>query len=136
MVTAMDVNLSTIRQRLNRLIWKDGLTREEIRRQWRNIPISLYERLPLGYRFRGPGDVMSYLERLLRDQPIIMGPVDAPHGYEVSSAARSLDILPAQHGVGSGSDSGVTGGGSAQTGTGREGVTYGGGQEEDHGHTA
>ncbi len=118
-------DLGEIRESLQKLNWGKGLTRDGIRAQWTRMSASIYDALPLDYKFRDEGEAMSYFDQLLRHGVIqnLHDTGDAPNEYKptlgnVTNAAR-------EPGVGSGGDPGYTGGGSVQTGVGRQGTTYG-----------
>ncbi|MBI3976814.1 MAG: hypothetical protein HY331_01385 [Chloroflexi bacterium] len=126
----MDRNhLDDIRERLRSLDWSKGLTRLEMHRQWPDMPPALLDALPFDYRFADPGSVMSYVEAVLRTGRIDSVPGEPPTGYGESPLFGMHTVFPPEHGVGSGLDSGYTGGGSAQTGSTRDGTTYGAPEE-------
>jgi hypothetical protein len=118
-------DLGTIREKAHSLKWRDGLDRGGIRRQWHNMPSTIYDVLPVDYVFHNEGEVMSYFEHLLRHGALqnLRDTGDDPRTYKDSS--EEFLRIPSKHGVGSGADPGYTGGGSVQTGVGREGTTYG-----------
>lgn len=125
--------LGDIRVRLGKLKWKNGLNRDEMRKQWRNMPLRVYDLLPVDYRFRDAGEVMSYFEHLLRhgavDELDFTG--EPPSESVPSTTVVRMPLVSRQHGVGSGGGSGYTGGGSAQTGFGRAGTTYGDAEDQE-----
>jgi len=124
-VEKVDVDLGEIRERLRPLEWGDGLSRTEIKRQWQDMPDAVYGVLPTDFVFRNEGEVMSYLAHLRRHGAVAPLPELEPHGYGPSPTGTSVARAPTEHGVGSGTDTGYTGGGSVQTGVGRSGTTYG-----------
>ncbi|MCL5265448.1 MAG: hypothetical protein M1343_09710 [Chloroflexi bacterium] len=126
----MKFDLGMIREHLRKLKWGDGLTPAQMRHQWRGMPQHVYDGLPKDYVFRNEGEVMSYLEHLLHDGFIdrLEDTGEDPKEYRISPTGATQ--VPRQHGVGSGAGSGYTGGGSVQTGAGREGTTYGDTEEE------
>lgn len=123
-------DIGTVREHLHRLKWKDGLARDDIRRRWPGLPETIYNALPRDYVFRNEGEVMSYLEHLLRHGALdrLEDTGEPPQSYRPS--VGDVTHSPREHGVGSGGDPGYTGGGSVQTGVGRSGTTYGDTEEK------
>ncbi|MBI4322636.1 MAG: hypothetical protein HY675_29445 [Chloroflexi bacterium] len=119
--------LGDIRERLSKLRWKNGLNRDEMRKQWRNMPSKVYDLLPTDYRFGTGGEVMSYFEHLLHHgivEELDLAGKPPPESVHSTTLAR-MPLVPHQRGVGSGTDPGYTGGGSVDTGVGPGGTTYG-----------
>ena len=125
--------LGDVRTKLSKLKWKNGLNREDIHKQWRNMPLRIYDLLPADYRFADAGAVMSYFEHLLQRGAIeeldLAG--QPPSASVPSTTMARIRMVPHQHGVGSGGGSGYTGGGSVTSGIGREGTTYGDAEDEE-----
>jgi hypothetical protein len=93
-----------------------------------DLPGQVVAQLPADFRFRDPGEVMSYVRHLLA-HGILPGdpdlaPTNPPIGYGDSPTGRTFQTHSLDHGVGSGAGSGYTGS-DAQTGEGRDGVPYG-----------
>jgi len=123
--------LGDIRVRLGKLKWKDGLNRDEIRKQWRNMPVRVYDLLPTDYQFKDAGEVMSYFEHLLHHGVVDeLDLTEEPSESITSTTVVRMPLASKQHGVGSGGGSGYTGGGSVQTGVGRTGTTYGDSEDQ------
>ncbi len=118
-------DLGMIRESLRKLAWGGGLSRDAVRDQWHNMPEQIYNALPKDYVFRDDGEVMSYLEHLLRHGAIenLRDTGEDPQQYKPSLG--EVTHQPREHGVGSGADPGYSGGGSVQTGVDRGGTTYG-----------
>lgn len=125
--------LGDVRVKLSKLKWKDGLTREDIRKQWPNIPERIFDLLPIDYRFADAGALMSYFEHLMRRGAVEEMDLGGqpPSASIPSTTMANMPLSPRQHGVGSGADPGYTGGGSVQSGIGREGTTYGDVEDEE-----
>ncbi|MDA8216463.1 MAG: hypothetical protein M0Z94_02470 [Dehalococcoidales bacterium] len=127
----MAVDFDRLRRQLAALEWGKGLTRDGIRLRYRELPEEVYLHLPSEKAFRSAEEVVVYTERALRRaQELDMPPEGAaeeggPEGWGDSPAAEIVERPDMGHGVGSGANPGYTGGGSAQTGVGREGTTYG-----------
>lgn len=118
----MGLYSSDLRKRLQRLSWGDGLTREEMYNQWKDMPRELYRTLPPGHRFANVGEVMSYLDHLKTGSPIVISPYGAPSEYGPSPTAVPVRESSTVHGIGSGLHEGDTGS-EAQTGAWREGAS-------------
>ena len=118
----MPITMNEVRERLHRLSWGDGLTREEIYNQWGDMPRELYRKLPHDHRFAAAGEVMSYLIHLAEGKPILTSPYGAPPEYGPSPTAVPVQETDVVHGIGSGAHEGPTGA-EAQTGAWREGVS-------------
>jgi len=124
----MDTERGELRARLQKLQWGSGLTVREMLAQSPDLPQSIMEHLPRDYRFRDPGEVMSYVHHLLArgllPENIQVAPVTPPIGYGDSPIGRTFQTHSTEYGVGSGASSGYTGS-DAQTGECRQGVPYG-----------
>ena len=110
-----------LRVALHRLHWGDGLTREEMWRQNQRLPRNLLARLPAGYRFRGPAEVMSYFDHLRRHGVEEIQPVVPPLAWGESPTGHTFSTGELQHGIGSGATT-VETGASGQTGVDRSGT--------------
>ena len=130
----MRIDIGELRAWLGELQWGEGLTSPEVLAQARARSLhpppgggQVIEQLPRDYRFRNPGEVLSYVEHLLRSGVMPgnpdLSPVQPPSGYTDSPTGRMLPSSDLNHGVGSGAGSGYTGS-DAQTGDSQEGVDY------------
>jgi len=118
----MAISIAELRERLKRLSWGDGLTRDEIYNQWDGMPDEVFEKLPPDYRFTDADGIMSYLAHLAAGQPIETSPYGAPPEYGPSPTAIPARESDTTHGIGSGVHEESTGS-EAQTGAYRDGVS-------------
>jgi hypothetical protein len=56
------MTLGELRSALDAIDWRSGLTRDQIRRKYRQLPHSIYLRLPSSKRFRSTEDVLHDAE--------------------------------------------------------------------------
>lgn len=116
------------RRHLDTLDWgTTGLTRDDIRAQWADMPEPMYNQLPPDFTFPDTGSLASYLQHVASHN-IVQGEPPAgepPRAWGPSPTGRVMVDRERSHGVGSGAGSGETGSG-AQTGESRDGVSYGG----------
>jgi hypothetical protein len=127
----MAIDLRGLQDRLQEIEWGTGLTRDAIRLRWPELPEEVYMHLPSEKRFSSANNLVGFLGRrlALAESPEIPegGATDdgGPADWGESSTGATLETPDLGHGVGSGANPGYTGGGSVQTGVGREGTTYG-----------
>lgn len=132
----MSIDFASLRESLSRLDWGKGLTRDGIRLRFADVPEDVYIHLPSEKRFRSADEVVRFAQRALRrsaareedEEEALEQEALEEGGPEAwgDSPTGSTTITPdLGHGVGSGANPGYTGGGSVQTGVGREGTTYG-----------
>ncbi len=127
----MAVDLQGLRDSLRDLDWGTGLTRDAIRLRWPGLPQEIYMHLPSEKRFTSPEHLVSFVDRRLamaESEEIPEGSAaedGGPADWGDSVTGGTFTTPDLGHGVGSGANPGYTGGGSVQTGVGREGTTYG-----------
>ena len=127
----MAIDFAALREGLADLDWGAGLTRDGIRLRWPALPQEVYLHLPSEKRFTSAEEVMLFVHRRLRLAEQEEIPEDGalgdggPPAWGDSVTGETLVRPDLGHGVGSGAHPGYTGGGSVQTGVGREGTTYG-----------
>ena len=130
----MRIDIGELREWLGRLQWGEGLTSPEIIGQARATSQhpppgggQVIDQLPRDFRFRNPGEVISYVDHLLKSGVMPgnadLSPVQPPSGYTDSPTGRVFQTGEVSHGVGSGAGSGYTGS-DAQTGDSQQGVDY------------
>lgn len=56
------ITVGALRRALDALNWRDGLTRDQIRRKYRQLPQSIYLRLPASKRFHSADAVLHDTE--------------------------------------------------------------------------
>ena len=114
----------TLRARLARLQWGEGLTRDEIQNQAIDLSREPALRLlPADFLFPTAGAVISYLRHVEQTGVPQPAPFGAPRDYPAQSpTGRTVPFHPVQPSVGSGAESGDTGS-SYQTGVGRAGTS-------------
>jgi len=127
----MAMDFASLREQLAQLDWERGLTRDGIRLRWKRMPRQLYLHLPSEKRFVSAEEVVLYVRRALRlaaepEMPDKESVADGgPDAWGDSPSGETIVSPDLGHGIGSGANPGYTGGGSVQTGIGREGTTYG-----------
>ncbi len=132
----MALDFAALRAQLARLDWGRGLTRDGIRLRLGQLPEELYMHLPSEKRFRSADEVVLFLQHAMRwaasrepqeEEALEQEALEegGPGGWGDSPTGETVVTPDLGHGVGSGAHPGYTGGGSAQTGVGREGTTYG-----------
>lgn len=125
------LNEDRVRFELSRLDWAAPLTTSDIAAQLPDLPGELFADLADGAIFHGPEEVIRALRGEIDLDPDDL-PVEGaesiggPAGYGGSSTGRTVSPPKADHGVGSGADTGDTGSGSTEaTGWSRAGTTFG-----------
>jgi hypothetical protein len=133
----MAVDYGRLQAALDKIDWGEGLTRDGIRLRYKGLPEDIYMHLPSEKEFRSGDELIMFarqrLEVASRPEPFNENEIveeGGPMAWGDSPTAITEPLPDAGHGVGSGADPGYTGGGSAQTGVGREGTTYGDGLDE------
>ena len=128
----MAVDLAALLRELQGIDWGHGLTRDGIRRRHSDFPEEVYLRLPSEKEFRSAEELVGFarlqLQRAERELEIPPSGAEedgGPSDWGDSPIETTVKTPKTSHGVGSGVDPGYTGGGSVQTGVGREGTTYG-----------
>ncbi len=120
-----------VRHDLSTLDWEGGLTTTDILEELPALPRDLFSDLEDGAIFHNPGEVIASIrgevDRDAEDIPVEGATsLGGPAGYAPSPTGRLLTPPSTSHGIGSGTDTGDTGGGNtAATSWGHPGTTFG-----------
>ncbi len=127
----LGVDERTVRRDLSTLDWQGGLTTVDIMEELPALPRALFGDLEDGAIFHGPDEVIAAMrgevDRDAADMPVEGAlSLGGPAGYGGSPTGKRVSAPSTNHGIGSGTDTGDTGGGNtAATGWRRPGTTFG-----------